>query len=358
MFPFEPLEVYTLFDSVLPTSTGIYAIVNVTNGKYYIGSSSHVSKRYPKCQSGFRSRFYKHRSKLKKGVHDSPQLQNSYNKCIREGKDPNSKFQIWILEYVDESLCLQVEQEYLDTYEFFYNTAKDATSPMKGRSPSPEARRKQSENSKSPLICAKDYVAISPLGEVIEFTNINKFVRENPDLGFNQANISACATGRRRHCWNWRFFYREDYLSMNGILPPLEYAELGKNYVAISPSGEHIEFINARQFCRDYPEWNFSYKNISACTKGEKKSHKGWQFFHKEDYQAKKGNIPNLSKKSYIGISPDGLVVSFTNAAAFAKDNPDWKFHARHISSCVRGLLKTHRSWKFYYAEDYYKSAA
>ena len=79
--------------------------------------------------------------------------------------------------------------------------------------------------------------------------------------------------------------YYDDYIKL-GYFPPANYAELGKEYVAISPSGEIIKFRNVRQFIRDNPELKFSFKNISACTKGEKGTHRGWKFYQAEDYKS------------------------------------------------------------------------
>ena len=177
MFPFEPLEIYTLFDSVLPTSTGIYAIVNILNGKYYIGSASASGNCPSEC--GFRFRFTSgngHRRMLKENRHHSKYFQNAYNKVIKDGFDPNKIFEIWILEYVKRELCLENEDEYLKTYKLFYNIAVSAYSPMKGRNQLPESCRLISKNSKSHLR-AKTYVGLNPNGEVITFTNSFEFIR-------------------------------------------------------------------------------------------------------------------------------------------------------------------------------------
>jgi hypothetical protein len=356
MFPFEPLEVYTLFDSVLPTSTGIYAICNIINCKYYIGSARGNGKS--KCAKGFRARFYRHRTDLIKNRHHCKHLQSSYNYYVGElGLNPNDVYQIWILEYVEIDGCIEVEDEYLKTFELSYNHSIHADAPMKGSRPSVEVRKKISKNSKS-YLQAKDYVGISPTGEHIFFTNSLKFIKDHPELNISQANLSACARGVRRHCLGWRFFFREDYESMNGIIPPLEYLELGKQYVAISPDGERIEFANARQFCRDYPEWKFNHKNISSCVRGDKKSHKGWKFYSKEDVSGSQVQPRDQAKDKYIGITPTGGVVTFDNVSAFVRDNPQYKFHTSCIWSSIRGRHKNYKKWKFYYAEDYYQSAA
>jgi|688.fasta_scaffold01920_32 hypothetical protein len=52
--------------------------------------------------------------------------------------------------------------------------------------------------------------------------------------------------------------------------------------------------------------------------------------------------------RSYIGTTPDGEEIPFTNAKQFAKDNG---LYASGITSCCTGVLKTHHGWKFRYAD-------
>ena len=78
--------------------SGIYRIVNKTNGKYYIGSSNDIHKRWQY-----------HKKDLTKGNHHSPYLQRSWNK---HGKD---NFDFLIVETnIPESELLIVEQKYID----------------------------------------------------------------------------------------------------------------------------------------------------------------------------------------------------------------------------------------------------
>ena len=79
----------------------IYAIVNLTNGKKYIGSTVNFSRRKQK-----------HLSQLRKNTHHSPRLQNSWNKHNPED------FKFLILEKInDDRDMYDVEQEYLDRYK-------------------------------------------------------------------------------------------------------------------------------------------------------------------------------------------------------------------------------------------------
>ena len=85
---------------------GIYKIINLQTGKYYVGSTK-----------DFKIRKQCHFSRLKCNTHTNKHLQSAYNKY---GKN-NFKFEI--IEYVKEELLLDVEQSYIDdsTKEEIYN---------------------------------------------------------------------------------------------------------------------------------------------------------------------------------------------------------------------------------------------
>lgn len=87
-------------------NSGIYKIVNLQTGKYYVGSTKDFKKRKQTHFSG-----------LKNNYHPNKHLQNAYNKYGKE----NFKFEI--IEYVKEELLLDVEQSYIDdsTKEKIYN---------------------------------------------------------------------------------------------------------------------------------------------------------------------------------------------------------------------------------------------
>lgn len=78
-------------------NSGIYKIVNLITGKYYVGSTK-----------SFETRKTCHFSRLRNNNHTNKHLQNAYNKY---GAD-NFKFEI--VEHVKENLLLDIEQSYLD----------------------------------------------------------------------------------------------------------------------------------------------------------------------------------------------------------------------------------------------------
>lgn len=104
---------------------GIYKITNKVNGKFYIGSSNNLNKRWQQ-----------HISELNNQKHYNPYLQKSFNKY---GID---KFSFDILEIIEcEELLLKLEQKYMDELKPEYNLCPIAGSALV-RITSPEVREK------------------------------------------------------------------------------------------------------------------------------------------------------------------------------------------------------------------------
>lgn len=99
----------------------IYSIINLKNGKQYIGSTSNLYRRKQK-------HFYL----LRSNKHHSLSLQNSWNKNSEE----DFKF-IILKELDDEEDCYIEEQKYLDRYKTYnkkygYNMSKYSEAPYGG----------------------------------------------------------------------------------------------------------------------------------------------------------------------------------------------------------------------------------
>ena len=84
--------------------TGIYAIHNVANDKYYIGQAKDIHNRW-----------IQHRSRLKCGTHENCHLQSAYNLY---GKD---SFEYLVLEECLEHQLNEKEQYYIEEYESYEN---------------------------------------------------------------------------------------------------------------------------------------------------------------------------------------------------------------------------------------------
>jgi group I intron endonuclease len=118
----------------LKINSGIYKIINIINGKFYIGSSEHLERRKKE-----------HFRELKSNRHSNKKLQHAYNKY---GAD---SFNFEIIEYVkDIDSLFNIEQKWLDELRPYdrgvgYNIAMYTTSGMRGRKHTAEAKKKMSE---------------------------------------------------------------------------------------------------------------------------------------------------------------------------------------------------------------------
>lgn len=82
--------------------SGVYAIVNLTNGKRYIGSACNLERRLED-----------HVRKLDGGYHDNRYLQNSWNKYGKSG------FELIVLEKCSAEFCIDCEQHWIDLYKSY-----------------------------------------------------------------------------------------------------------------------------------------------------------------------------------------------------------------------------------------------
>ncbi len=111
---------------------GVYRIRHLDSNRCYIGSSA----------TGLASRWSQHRSALKKQTHDSPYVQNAWNKYGAHA------FVFEVLLYCDPENCLMYEQIALDHYQPVYNIRKVAASNM-GIIPSQQTRDRISQTLKT-----------------------------------------------------------------------------------------------------------------------------------------------------------------------------------------------------------------
>jgi group I intron endonuclease len=117
-------------------TTGIYKIINTTNGKFYIGSSVKIEQRW-----------VEHKSDLRLERHHSRHLQRAYDKY---GADA---FEFKIVEEVENPKRLLIrEQHYLDTLTPYqrdvgYNSVKNAHNCL-GFKHTEESKKKMSESRK------------------------------------------------------------------------------------------------------------------------------------------------------------------------------------------------------------------
>jgi group I intron endonuclease len=103
--------------------TGVYKITNKQRELVYIGSTSWIGKSK---RAGFYVRWCKHYGHLIRNKHCNKHLQNAWNKYGEEN------FEFHIEEFVEPDKCIEVEQSYIDSYDFdlLYNILPIAGSSL------------------------------------------------------------------------------------------------------------------------------------------------------------------------------------------------------------------------------------
>lgn len=96
-----------------PADSGIYEIVNLVNGKRYIGSAKNFTVRW----AG-------HRNQLRRGVHANRYLQASW---VKYGE---GSFGFHVLEQCAVSMLIECEQRAIDNYKPEYNLSPTAGSTL------------------------------------------------------------------------------------------------------------------------------------------------------------------------------------------------------------------------------------
>lgn len=161
--------------------SGIYKIVNTLNGKYYIGSSQNI-----------KTRIRKHFELLKRNVHHSIYLQNSYN---LHGKNV---YECCLIECCDVNDLINVEQNYLDgidDWSLVYNINKTATGGGYDLSIHPNETEIRERMSKANT------------GKHTKPYFINDIKYDTLQEGANELGVDFSTIGNRLRNWNNKDYY-------------------------------------------------------------------------------------------------------------------------------------------------------
>jgi group I intron endonuclease len=283
--------------------SGIYVIRNTTNNKIYVGSAVNLQNR-----------FWIHFSRLRANNHINKHLQASFN------KNGENSFTFNLLEIVeDKDELINREQHYIDTLQPHYNIAKQA-----GRPPlvewTDEMRQKHSDMMRNRVLPKETKAKIL---DALNRGRANYFARPEEDRVEHRKKISQALTGRtlseehRKKCG----------LAMLGKKLTEEHKQQirevhSKDYIVISPTGEHHEISGLFLFAQQY---ELDESALASCARGEYKHHKGWQCFRVEDFSEDKIQDPTTfhikGVTTYIVTKPDGTEETTTNLYEFARQN-------------------------------------
>lgn len=208
---------------------GIYKILNKNNGKFYIGSSKNIEKRWKR-----------HKIRLSNNYHPNQHLQASWNK-YGEGS-----FDLLVIEECCIDMLLEREQYYIDNTNCIDKKVGYNMSTKAGKGPDCTGLR-QYHHMK--MVNQYDLA-----GNFIKsFKCANDVERE---LGISNKSISACCNGRLKSAGG--FMWTHDNNPYKTIKPykkrKIEYTdELRKKFSEIQKSkGPNKDIINRRKKIEQY----------------------------------------------------------------------------------------------------------
>jgi group I intron endonuclease len=149
-------------------NSGIYFIINIKNGKIYVGSTSN-----------FNTRFYNHKRELRLGIHRNSHLQSAWNKY------GEINFAFKIIEKCSYINLVEKEQKWLDIINnltLTYNHGKLASNPWLGCKHSIESRHKMSKGQLGNKNC---------VGRILSDETKEKISKGNLNKDFSEEHKNA-----------------------------------------------------------------------------------------------------------------------------------------------------------------------
>lgn len=221
--------------------TGVYAIVNKTNDKFYIGSASRIG--ISPSDSGFYTRWYSHIASLNSNSSQCTYLQNAWNKYGEEN------FEFKIIHKCPPEECIQYEQLYLNFLCPHYNILITANSP-KGIKRSSEYKNQMAVSCGS-----KEVVLISPFWEEFTCVSCRDFAKRH---NLHQSHLSEVVKGKIESHKGW-------FKKGNPNIPQWRF----KN----RKTGEIVKTSHKATFSKAY---SLDQSSVSKLINKKRKSCKNW----------------------------------------------------------------------------------
>jgi group I intron endonuclease len=263
--------------------SGIYALINHTNNKIYIGKSANISKRV-----------LEHFSRLNNNKHANYHLQNSFNKyddsfvaislekCEYELLDDKERFFISYYETKNQNYGYNMTDggEGLLGYRYTEETKLKMSKSAKIRGFLPETHKKAIESISIPV------VQLGLEGNLIKRWNS---AHETTDFNFNGSNIGQCCKKQRVTHKGFIWLYESEYLSPNYSFDNQLYKKSKSKSIVKKPKDKKVLLqltldnivVNVWKNAMEADRFgNFSNSKIYECLGGKIDSYKGflWKY--------------------------------------------------------------------------------
>lgn len=307
--------------------TGVYAIVCLATGFWYIGSTAY----------GFWNRISSHRSNLQKGCHHSPILQKHFEAYGEEW------FEVLILEECFPIDCRKLEQGWIDI-----NGVGESN---KSYNIASKVRDLTSNNGKA--VPNYVYVLISPSGEEYTTDNINRF---SLDWGLEATLLRHVANGDRRQHKGWTCRKALESLELQKKRIAASSRVRGdaskREYLITSPQGVETMVRGLTDFCR---ENNLSKISLTEVAIGRLHSYKGWLCRYAQESEAEharriNGAKPKGQKRTlyYIVTTPLGEEIAMHGLKDYCNAN-DLSY--KELSGVANGRRSHHKGYRCRHAD-------
>lgn len=274
--------------------SGIYKIVNTSNGRIYIGKAK-----------VFRQRFYEHRRKLKAGTHKNKFLQHDFNKCgenvfefhvlevIAEHEDRNKAEEKWIAQFYDkQKQCYNFQKKSNALPRRVHSNDPDITKKI--------LSKKSKEMWKDPKIRKK---ILKRKNEAMKTPEYKKALKEGLERAWDDEERREKTSKRlkkehasgsrqdavetlKKHQPKGRKTFKKR-MKEDGEFKK-KYQEIGRKNIAkwnaeqpkkeypplVSPDGKEYTVCGVPTFCKEH---GLTKQLLYNVLNGKSKSHKGWK---------------------------------------------------------------------------------
>ena len=246
---------------------GIYAIVQLSTGLRYIGSSVYIANRWAR-----------HRMHLRRGDHHNGRLQRSWNKYSEED------FRFEVIEFAEPEDLLTVEQRWLDTSPWELFNMRKIAHTSRGVKHTPElcknfsiARKKIWAERGPPPNFREAQLAYAIGSKHSEETKAKMSKSHSGRKKSDEQNAAASARMKLMPQWD------RDRRT----------AKLCRDWTVVSPEGVATVIHDLKRFCKAN---GLLQGHMSSVAAGKRKHHKGWTVKKHYDDEPATENFDGLKR--------------------------------------------------------------